>query len=347
MRLQERIAMHTRETRVLLRHYLEQGVGKSELAKRFGISRRTVYHWIETGQLDRDLDSQEVCYRPRPAVPTLLDPYKAIIQERLEGFPLLTSQRLFEELRSVGYPGRYTQVKKYVRQIRPHAPIEPVVRFETPPGFQGQVDFGTFQLPWGRRYALLVVLGYSRLLWMRFYARQTLTTLIGGLESAFEFFGGVPQELLFDQMRSVVLSDERLGGCGLIMNGEFVRFSAHWGFRARACRPYRARTKGKVERPIRYVRQSFFYGRSFLNDEDLNTQGEQWLQGVCNARRHRTLGEAPRVRFERDERERLGALAVRPYPPLSVLPSPPASIRTTHHVPVQRRALSEYAEAVR
>jgi transposase len=64
------------------------------------------------------------------------------------------------------------------------------------------VDFGTFQLPWGRRYALLVVLGYSRLLWMRFYARQTFTTLIGGLESAFEFFGGVPQELLFDQMRS-------------------------------------------------------------------------------------------------------------------------------------------------
>jgi len=85
----------------------------------------------------------------------------------------------------------------------------------------------------------------------------------------------VPQELLFDQMRAVVLSDERLGGSGLIMNAEFVRFSAHWGFRARACRPYRARTKGKVERPIRYVRQSFFYGRTFLNDEDLNTQSEQ------------------------------------------------------------------------
>jgi len=339
--------MHTRETRVLLRHYLEQGVGKSELAKRFGISRRTVYHWIETGQLDRDLDSQEACYRPRPPVPALLDSYKAIIHERLEAFPLLTSQRLFEELRSVGYPGGYTQVKKYVRQVRPHAPIEPVVRFETPAGFQGQVDFGTFQLPWGRRHALLVVLGYSRLLWMRFYARQTLTTLIRGLEDAFEYFGGVPQELLFDQMRSVVLSDERFGGCGLIMNAEFVRFSAHWGFRARACRPYRARTKGKVERPIRYVRQSFFYGRTFLNDEDLNAQGESWLEGVCNARRHRTIREAPRVRFERDERERLGALAVRPYPQLTVLPSTPAPIRTTHRVAVQRRPLSVYAEAVR
>lgn len=340
--------MHRRETRVLLRHYLEQGVGKSELAKRFGISRRTVYHWIETGQLERDLDSQEVRYRPRPPVATQLDPYKAIIHARLEAFPLLTAQRLFEELRTAGYPGGYTQLKRYVRRVRPHAPVEPVVRFETPPGFQGQVDFGTFQLPWGRRHALLVVLGYSRLLWMRFYARQTMTTLIRGLESAFEFFGGVPQELLFDQMRSVVLSDERLGGCGLIMNAEFVRFAAHWGFRARACRPYRAKTKGKVERPIRYVRESFFYGRTFLNDEDLNTQSAQWLHRICNVRRHRTLGEAPAARFERDERVHLGALALRPYPQLS-LPSAATvvPIRVPQRIEVQRRPLSVYAEATR
>jgi len=331
---------------VLLRHYLEQGLSKTELAKRFGISRRTVYHWIETGQLDRDLDSQEVHYRPRPPVVTRLEPYKPIVQARLEAFPLLTAQRLFEELRGAGYSGGYTQLKDYVRQVRPHAPAEPVVRFETPPGFQGQVDFGTFQLPWGRRHALLVVLGYSRLLWMRFFARQTMTTLIRGLESAFEFFGGVPQELLFDQMRSVVLSDERLGGGGLIMNAEFVRFAAHWGFRARACRPYRAKTKGKVERPIRYVRQSFFYGRTFLNDEDLNAQGEHWLQRICNVRRHRTLGEAPRARFERDERIHLGALATRPYPQITLTP-PVVSIRPPLRVEVQRRPLSAYAEVVR
>ena len=338
--------MHRRETRVLLRHYLEQGLTKTELAKRFGISRRTVYHWIETGQLDRHLDSQEVHYRPRPPVVTRLEPYKPIVQARLEAFPLLTAQRLFEELRGAGYSGGYTQLKDYVRQVRPHAPAEPVVRFETPPGFQRQVDFGTFQLPWGRRHALLVVLGYSRLLWMRFFARQTMTTLIRGLESAFEFFGGVPQELLFDQMRSVVLSDERLGGGGLIMNAEFVRFAAHWGFRARACRPYRAKTKGKVERPIRYVRQSFFYGRTFLNDEDLNAQGEHWLQRICNLRRHRTLGETPRARFERDERIHLGALATRPYPQITHAP-PVVSIRPPLRIDVQRRPLSAYAEVVR
>jgi len=339
--------MHKRETRVLLRHYLEQGESKSELARRFGVSRRTVYHWITTGQLDRDLDNLEVRYRSRPAVSRQIDPNRPIIQTRLEAFPMLTAQRIFEELQGAGYRGGYTQVKEYVRQARPRSPIDPVVRFETPPGLQGQVDFGTFQLPWGRRYALLVVLGYSRLLWMRFYPRQTMTTLIRGLESAFEFFGGVPQELLFDQMRSVVLSDERLGGCGLTMNAEFVRFSAHWGFRARACRPYRAKTKGKVERPIRYVRQSFFYGRTFLNDEDLNTQALHWLERTCNVRRHRTIAEAPYTRFERDEREQLGALASRPYPQLVALPTMPSSLRTVPRIDVQRRSLSAYAEAIR
>ena len=339
--------MHRRETRVLLRHYLKQGVSKSELAKRLGVSRRTVYHWIETGQLERDLDSQEIHYRPRPPVSGQLDPYKAIIHARLEAFPRLTAQRLFEEMRSAGYPGGYTQMKEYVRQVRPLEAADPVVRFETPPGYQGQVDFGTFQLPWGRRYALLVVLGYSRLLWMQFYPRQTITTLIRGLERAFGFFGGVPQELLFDQMRSVVLSDERFGGNGLIMNAEFVRFAAHWGFTARACRPYRAKTKGKVERPIRYVRESFFYGRTFLNDEDLNTQSEHWLHSVCNVRRHRTLGEPPQVRFERDEREHLSPLAVRPYPQLAATPATVAAVRVPQRIEVQRRSLSVYAQAVR
>jgi transposase len=182
---------------------------------------------------------------------------------------------------------------------------------------------------------------------MRFFARQTMATLIRGLESAFESFGGVPQELLFDQMRSVVISDERFDGAGLLMNAEFMRFAAHWGFRPRACRPYRARTKGKVERPIRYVRQSFFYGRTFLNDEDLNAQAEGWLQRVCNVRRHRTLGEAPRVRFERDEREQLLALADRPYSPLAVLvPRAPQS-RSRVAVEVERRPLKVYAEAIR
>ena len=102
-----------------------------------------------------------------------------------------------------------------------------------------------------------------------------MAVLTDGLERA---FGGVPKELLFDQMRAVVLSDGRVGGGELVLNAEFLRFAAHWGFHPRACRPYRAQTKGKVERPIRYIRDSFFYGRAFANDEDLNEQASRWLR---------------------------------------------------------------------
>jgi hypothetical protein len=94
------------------------------------------------------------------------------------------------------------------------------------------------------------------------------------------------------------------------------------------------------------VRQSFFYGRTFLNDEDLNTQSEHWLEKICNARRHRTLGEAPRLRFERDERLFLGALATRPYPQIS-LPSSVVPMRPPQLIDVQRRPLTVYAEAAR
>ena len=179
------------------------------------------------------------------------------------------------------------------------------------PDMQGQVDFAHFRLPWGRRWALLVVLGYSRLLWLRFFRRQTMETLFTGLEQAFAYFEGVPHELLFDQMRSVIVKDERLRGGALVENAEFLRFANHWAFRARACRAYRAKTKGKVERPIRYVRENFFYGRSFLNDDDLNVQALQWLEQVANVRMHGTTNERPIERFDREERMALNSLAAK------------------------------------
>ena len=226
--------MHGWETRMPLRHYLEQGVSKTELSRRFGVSRRTIHEWIETGQLDRNLSGGGTPYRARPPVCHKLDPYKGIIEARLEEYPRLSAQRLYDEVRGAGYTGGYVRVRDYVRALRP---AEAVVRFETPAGRQGQVDFATFTLPWGRRHALVMVLSHSRLLWLRFYRRQTNAVLIEGLESAFECFGGVPQELLFDQMRAVVLSDGRAGGGELVLNADFLRFAAHWGFRPRACRP--------------------------------------------------------------------------------------------------------------
>ena len=246
-----------RETRVLLRHYLEQGLSKAAVARLAGVSRRTVHRWVAAGQLDRDLDEERVGYGPRRPRPSRLDPYKEIIETRLAGYPDLSAVRLFEEIREAGYTGGYDQVRRHVREVRPQP--EPVRRFETPPGHQGQVDFAEFKTPWGKRHALVVVPGSSRLMWVRYYERQTMAVVMEGLESAFRYFRGVPSELLFDQMKAVIVEDNREVGGRLMENTEFLRFAYHWGFRIRACRPYRAQTKGKVERPVSYIRRSFFY----------------------------------------------------------------------------------------
>jgi hypothetical protein len=148
-------------------------------------------------------------------------------------------------------------------------------------------------------------------------------------------------------MRAVVIGDDRLSNGALVLNTEFLRFAAHWDFRPRACRPYRAKTKGKVERPIRYLRENFFYGRTFLNDADLNAQAERWLERTANRRRHRTTGQTPQRRFEHDERQALKPLAPTPYPRLHGLAPSASPAKPTYQLEVQRRALSVYAQAVR
>ena len=188
-----------------------------------------MYNWIEAGELDRGVDDKAVRYRRRAPLPSKLDPFKEIIRTRLADYPELSAVRLFEEVKVAGYPGGYGQVKRYVRAVRPRDPVEPVVRFETPPGHQAQVDFAEFRLPWGKRHALIVVLGYSRQMWLRFYERQMMMVVIRGIEESFPYFGGVPVELLFDQMKAVVIADGRAdgraeGGC-VVANPEFRGFS--------------------------------------------------------------------------------------------------------------------------
>ena len=197
--------MFGRETRMLLRHYLEQGTSKSALARKLGVHRDTIHRWIRDGALDRDLDDEPVRYGPRRPVATKLDAYTSIVEARLAAYPQLSAVRLLEEIRAAGYTGGYTQLKAFVQRVRPTPAPAPVIRFETPAGRQAQVDFARFTFPWGIRYALLVVLGYSRLLWCRFYPRQDMATLMDGIEEAFLYFGGVPQELLFDQMKAVII----------------------------------------------------------------------------------------------------------------------------------------------
>jgi transposase len=341
------------ETRMLLRHFLSQGLSKAAIARRLDINERTIRRWIADGELDRD-PNEVPRYTPRPVKATKLDPFKDLIQTRLATYPELSSVRLMEEIRAGGYTGGYSQLKAYVSAIRPRPTPAPVIRFETPAGHQAQVDFADFDFPWGKRYALLVVLGYSRLLWFRYYERQDMRTLFAGLEEAFRFFGGVPHELLFDQMKAVITADLRLLGGQLVINEEFLRFAAHWCFRPRACRPYRAQTKGKVERPIRYVRENFVYGRDFFGDAHLDEERARW-QERANDRLHATTKEVPRVRFERDEATLLTPLAERSYRSIVLGPmTPSAAARPSGDalprfeipkIEVERRPLSVYAAA--
>jgi transposase len=331
------------EIRVLLSHYLDQGLSKTAIARQLGLDRRTISRWIAAGQLDREVETGQVPRPVRKAGPSKLEPYKTLIEQRLATYPELSAVRLQEEIRAAGYTGGISQLRAFVQSVRPKPIPETVIRFETEPGQQAQVDFAEFSFPWGKRHALVVVLGFSRLLWVRFYERQDMRTLFTGLEEAFAFFGGVPRELLFDQMASVITRDLRPHGGKLIENAEFLRFAAHWGFRVRACRPYRAKTKGKVERPIRYLRESFVYGRDFVSDADLNAQADHWLSRTANVRIHRTTGLKPSSRFQHEEQPLLLPLAPRPYRSLVLLPPAPEVRRVMPTVQVERRPLRTYA----
>lgn len=331
----------------MLLHQLldEAGGDRAEAARRVGVGRTTMYRWITAGLLDQPIDAIQARYKPRPPSPTKLEQYRPLIEARLAEFPRLSGTRLFAECRAAGYAGGVTQLRDFLRGLRP--PPEPVIRFETEPGQQAQIDWAHCRLPWGVRYALVVVLGYSRLLWVQFFPRQDLATLLYGLDACFTAWGGTVRDLLFDQMRAVLTRDDRLIGGGLVHNLELLRFARHWGCRVRVCKPYRAQTKGKVERPIRYLRDSFLYGRTFVSDADLNAQVLDWLATVANVRQHATTHWIPAEQFAQVECPLLLPLPSRPYHSLVLTPPRAASAArardTIPHVAVERRELSAYA----
>ena len=339
--------MHGAFTRMLLHQVLDEAEGdRAEAARRVGVGRTTMYRWIAAGLLDQPIETIQARYTPRPARPAKLEPYKPLIETRLAEFPRLSAVRLFAECRAAGYAGGLSQLRAFIRRRRP-APEDPPMRFETEPGQQAQVDWAHCRLPWGVRYALVVVLGYSRLLWVQFYPRQDLANLLLGLEACFTAWGGTVRDLLFDQMRAVLTRDDRLTGGGLVHNLELLRFARHWGCRVKVCRPYRAQTKGKVERPIRYLRESFLYGRTFVSDADLNAQVVDWLATVANVRQHATTHWIPAEHFARVEQPLLVPMPSRPYHSLMLASTAPPprtrAVDSIPHVAVERRELSAYA----
>lgn len=263
-----------------------QGLSVQEIARASGHDRKTVRKYLKLG-LEPPL------YGPRALRGSVLDPYKAFIRERLAATPRLTAARLDREIRALGYQGGQTTVKDFVRQVRPSPPPVFERRFETAPGKQAQVDFAHFRVTFADQpdhervvWLFSLVLGFSRFLFARFVPGQGMAEVVRCHLAAFARLDGVPQEILYDRMKTAVLGEDEAGR--VVFNETLLELARHHDFTPRACQPYRAKTKGKVERPFRYIRQDFFEGRSFHNLDDLNRQLQGWLHDIANARCHGT-----------------------------------------------------------
>jgi transposase len=295
---------------VMILELHRQGLKVSAIARQLGLDRKTVRRYIERGL-------EPPSYGPRPPQPRSTDPFLSYLHERLAAYPSLTAVRLWRELRERGYAGGYTAVKRTVREIRPEPIKRFEVRFETPPGEQAQVDLARFEVaftdePGVTRIVWLfsLVLGHSRLIWARFVVHQDLQSVLRCHIAALEAIGGAPREILYDRMKTAVIGEDAEGL--VIYNRSLLDLARHYGFQPRACRPYRAKTKGKVERPFRYIREDFFLGGTFRNLDDLNAQLRRWLDNVANPRVHATTQRVINEAFA-EEKPHLKPLPLAPY----------------------------------
>jgi transposase len=222
--------------------------------------------------------------RPRPMK---TDPYMDFIRETLEAYPKLCASRLFHMLKERGFDGSESRLRHVIATVRPKPRHEAFLRLRTLPGEQGQVDWGHFgKLRVGKALrallAFVIVLAWSRQIFVRFFLSARMPTFLRGHVDAFHAFGGVPREMLYDNLKSAVL--ERRGDA-IRFNPRFLELASHYRFRPRACAPRRGNEKGGVERAIRYLRSSFFAARSFKDLDDLNAQARVWCDTVAADRR--------------------------------------------------------------
>lgn len=286
-----------REAEVLRLHHAEKWpVGT--IARQLGLHHSTVRRVLAQAGV---ADAQAM------ARPSIVDAYIPFIVETLTKYPRLRASRLYAMVRERGYGGAQDYFRHVVSRYRPRAPAEAYQRLRTLPGEQGQVDWAHFgKLTIGDAvrplWAFVMVLSYSRKLFVRFYFGSAMPAFLHGHVSAFAYFGGVPRELLYDNLKSAVL--ERIGDA-IRFHPTLLELSAHYRFLPKPVAPARGNEKGRVERAIRFVRDSFFAARKFDDIEDLNRQVRLWCDGPssdrpCAGDRKRTVAavfaeEQPRL----------------------------------------------------
>jgi len=275
----------------MIRQMRREGLSISEIARKTGRDRKTVRKVVAG-------DSRPE-YGPRPGKVSKLDPHKPYLEERMK-LGVYNAVKLLRELKARGYDGGITILKDFIKPYRDKE--QAIIRYETPPGQQAQVDWGIC----GRSvlegetktvYCFLMTLGYSRYGYTEFTTRCDTRAFIRAHINAFNYFGGIPKTCLYDNLKSVRLATDENG---IVFNPTFLDFADTFAFTPRLCRPYRPQTKGKVESGIKYIKNNFILGETFASLEELNKQGRDWLEMVANVRIHGTTGEVPKERLKEE-----------------------------------------------
>ena len=266
-----------KESDILRDHFVEKWrVGT--IATQLGVHHSAV---------DRVLSQAGLPKVERSPRPSMIDPYLPFIVKTLDQFPTLTATRLYEMAQQRGYPGGPSQFRQRISQLRPRKQPEAYLRLKTLPGEQAQVDWGHFghiEIGQARRplMAFVMVLSWSRQIYLQFYLNAQMENFLRGHVGAFEAWGGLPKVLLYDNLKSAVLERQ---GDAIRFHPTLLALSAHYRFEPRPVAVARGNEKGRVERAIRYIRDSFFAGRNWQTLAELNQQADEWCQGVSADRR--------------------------------------------------------------
>jgi len=304
-RLEEERMVQEDRWREIHRMAREDKFSVSQIARQLDLDRKTVRRCL------RQQEWQP--YSRTTRTDTLLADHAEFLRERAPKV-CYSAQVLFQELKGRGYAGSYDTVKRFVQPLRTAEALaeRASVRFETAPGQQSQIDWGSSRVHFRHQpvvlHMFILTLGYSRRHFMEPALDERVPQLLDAHERAFDHFAGHTREHLYDRPRTICSPD---GSGGVAWNPTFLSFARYWGFEARLCRPYRARTKGKVESGVKYLKRNFLAGRSFVDLVDVREQWQEWNATVADTRVHGTTHQQPLERF-REEAPHLTPRASRP-----------------------------------